>query len=509
MKKNISQIKLGAIVAYFAIAFNIVSGLLYTPWMIEEIGQSDYGLFTLANSLISLFLLDFGLSSATSRYVAKYRAEGKIDELNKFLNIIYKLYLIIDAIIMVILIVVFFCSDIIYKNLSAEELHKFKVVYCIAGLYSVISFPCVTFKGILDAYEQFLPVKIADLIHKVLTVAFTVIALSCGQGLYALVTISAVCGLLTIFIKLYYVNKSVKIKRVKIVKEDQKQIFNEILKFSIWSTVSSLAQRLIFNITPTLIGMVIAQAAAAISVFGIVTTIEGYFYTITTAINGMFLSRITRITMDDNDGKQLTYLATKVGRFQFALNGLMILGFTLIGKQFITLWVGNDFIDAYYGIVLVVLPGLFFNSLQIINTAFIVQNLVKYQAMIQLIMGVCNVIMSLIFTKWFGVIGACASICIAYFVRVVLTFILVKKRMKFDFAFFFKSCYLKMGIPLILAGVLSYLIFMKISVNTWIELAVGAGIISVIYLICVWFVGLNGKERKYFISGISKKLNKR
>lgn len=61
--KNI-QIKVGGILSYVSIFINILAGLIYTPWMIQEIGPSQYGLFTLANSLISLFLIDFGLSSA-------------------------------------------------------------------------------------------------------------------------------------------------------------------------------------------------------------------------------------------------------------------------------------------------------------------------------------------------------------------------------------------------------------------------------------------------------------
>ena len=46
------QIKFGALMSYFAIAVNIVAGLVYTPWMITKIGQGNYGLYTIASSLI-------------------------------------------------------------------------------------------------------------------------------------------------------------------------------------------------------------------------------------------------------------------------------------------------------------------------------------------------------------------------------------------------------------------------------------------------------------------------
>ena len=152
--------KIGAILSYFSIALNIAAGLLYTPWMVAQIGKSDYGLYTLANSIITLFMIDFGLSAATSRFVAKYRTEGDEEGLNKFLNTLYRLYLLIDAVIFCVLVVFFFMIDGVYKNLTPVELEKFKVVYIVSGLYALIHLPCVSFNGILTAYERIIPLKI-------------------------------------------------------------------------------------------------------------------------------------------------------------------------------------------------------------------------------------------------------------------------------------------------------------------------------------------------------------
>ena len=49
------EIKKGAIISYFAILFNIIIGLLYTPWMVNKIGVSDYGLYTLIIALSKVF----------------------------------------------------------------------------------------------------------------------------------------------------------------------------------------------------------------------------------------------------------------------------------------------------------------------------------------------------------------------------------------------------------------------------------------------------------------------
>ena len=152
--------------------------------MVDTIGKSDYGLYTLSNSLITLFLVDFGLSSAVSRYVAKYRAEGRQDKVDNFLGAVYKLYLIIDAVIFVALVIIYFCIDSIYVKLTPAELEKFKVVYLISASFAVINFPFVTFNGILISYEKFIPLKLADVIYRILMVALTVITLLFGGGLY-------------------------------------------------------------------------------------------------------------------------------------------------------------------------------------------------------------------------------------------------------------------------------------------------------------------------------------
>ena len=180
------QIRYGAIVSYIAIAINILAGVVYTPWIIHHIGSGSYGLYTIAGSLISMFVMDFGISTAISKYIAEYRAQGKEDKVDKLVNVAVQLYLLIDAVLLVVLVIVYFFLDVIYAKLTPEELEQFRVVYIIVASFNVISFPFIPLGGILSAYEKFIGLNLCDIINKVLTVLFTIIALSMGMGLYAL-----------------------------------------------------------------------------------------------------------------------------------------------------------------------------------------------------------------------------------------------------------------------------------------------------------------------------------
>ena len=118
-----SKIAKGAIISYISIFLNIVISLVYTPWMIRQIGVSDYGLYSLVGTFLSYFMLDFGLAGTITRFLAKYRAEGSEVKVSKMLGLTAKVYFTIDAIIFLILIVLyFFLTNIFGGGLTSEEI---------------------------------------------------------------------------------------------------------------------------------------------------------------------------------------------------------------------------------------------------------------------------------------------------------------------------------------------------------------------------------------------------
>lgn len=97
--KNADQLKAGAALNYVVIVLNALVGILYTPYMLRMLGQSEYGLYSLVASVISyLTVLDLGLGNAIIRYTAKYRTEGKIEEQYRMFGMFLVLYLVIGVI---------------------------------------------------------------------------------------------------------------------------------------------------------------------------------------------------------------------------------------------------------------------------------------------------------------------------------------------------------------------------------------------------------------------------
>ncbi|MBC8643937.1 oligosaccharide flippase family protein [Flavobacterium lindanitolerans] len=212
MLNSSSQIKLGAMISYIAIVFNIIVGFLYTPWMIKQIGKSDYGLYILVTAFLSYFVMDFGLGQTIARFLSKYRANNEPEKINQMLGLTSKFYLLINGLILITLIVVYFFIENIFIELSPVEIEKFKIVYLIAGGFSLISFPFMPLDGVLIAYERFVLLKLCDIISKVGIVILMIIALLLGYKLYAPVAINAAIGILIIGIKFFYLSKKTPIK---------------------------------------------------------------------------------------------------------------------------------------------------------------------------------------------------------------------------------------------------------------------------------------------------------
>ena len=113
-----NQLKAGAALNYFVIFLNTLVGLLYTPYMLRMLGQSEYGLYSLVASVISyLTIFDLGFGNAIVRYTAKFRAEGKQTEQYEMFGMFFLLYIIIGVIVLIAGSALYFNVDIIrYDN---------------------------------------------------------------------------------------------------------------------------------------------------------------------------------------------------------------------------------------------------------------------------------------------------------------------------------------------------------------------------------------------------------
>lgn len=482
--------------SYIAIGINILTGLLYTPWMIHSIGRENFGLYTLVMSVISFFVFDFGLSSAVTRFIAKYLADGRQDKADNCMGLVYRLYIIIDILMMLVLMGVYFFIPQLYKELTIEEIESFKIVYAIAAIYSVISFPFIPVNGVLTAHEKFVQIKLCDIAHKLIIVLTMSGCLLLGGGLYSLVFVNAIAGLIMIVLKIFCIKKFTY-QGVN-WRYFEKREFKEIVGFSGWVTIMSIAQRFIFNIAPSILGAL--SGSTSIAILGIATTLEGYTYTFANAINGMFLPKVSRIVSDENG--DVLPLMVKIGRIQIYITALIILGVICLGEHFIQLWVGVGFEESYLCTLFVIIPCLLQLPQEIGNQTIFAKNKVKNLAIVYILMALVNIVLAISLASTLGALGICMSIFVAYMVRIIGMDVIFYKDLHIDVIAFFKNTFVELLIPLVLCFVLGFTINVIIRIDSWLGFIVkGLSFVSS-YAIVMYLFAMNDSEKELVLSPI-------
>lgn len=497
MQDSNRQIKIGGIISYFTIGFSIVAGLIYTPWMISIIGQSNFGLFTLATSLVTMVTIDLGLSQAVTRFISKYRAENDVESIRKFLGITYKLFMLLAVVFLLALIILYFNVDRIFLKLSTAEIEKVKVLLSIAGLYAVVSFPFQPLNGIIVSGEWFIFQKSTELFTKVLNIGLMVAALLMGYGLYSLVVVNAFCGILLIGIKLYFLHK----------KEPQQiewkgidgRMTKEIFSFSLWVMVISIAQRLILNITPSVLG--ITSGSKEIAIFSAAMTIEGYIWTFATVFAGMFLPKVSKLIYGDKSNPEgIQNLMIKVGRIQFLMLAAIVSIFIMAGRDFFLNWLGPNFEKSYLVTVFLILPGLITIPQEIASTALIASNQVRFTAFSRLIVAAISISLSYFLSLKYGSTGAGMAIFTGNMVGSVLVLNIIYARvLKINVWTFFRECQLKMALPFILVILVGLALNYYLTEITWVYTFVKVVTLVFIYSISAYFTVMNNYEKTIFI----------
>lgn len=499
------QIKRGALISYTAIFINIAAGLLYTPWMIKQIGRADYGLYILMTSVLTYFVVDYGLSQSVTRLLAKYKSEGDTTNIDNLLGVTAKLYLILDVLVIIALIVFYFLIDNIFIELTPEEIIKFKQIYGIAAFFSILSFPLLYVGGIYYAFSLFIQVKVFDLVSKLGSVFLTVVALLLGYGLTILVLVYAITPFLINISKIIY------LKHKGYLNINWKFWDNTVLKgilnTSVWLLIILVGELLLKNIAPAILGTF--SGTEEIAIFSIANTLDNYILVFASALNGLFLPKISSYLNQNNKEQLVKNLMIKVGRFQILLVGFITLAIILVGMDFIHLWVGDHFKVSYYVTSLIIIPTFFYSVLQIGATYMLALNKLKYLALIYLLAAIMNVILSIILTPKYGAIGSGISILISKSIFYVIGISYVfHKILRVNMINFYKSTYRNLFFTLLMI----VLLFMAFDYFTMpyvslLSFAVNCMVLVIIFAVFIYKFYLNQGE-KDMVWGYFRKITK-
>lgn len=424
-------IKYGVALSYFVIIFNIVAGLIYTPWMIDRIGRADYGLYVLVTSFLAYFTVDYGLWQAVNKLVAEHHVNGDEEKEHHVINVATSIYLLIDLCVAIVLVWMFFYVDDIYSSLNDGEMAMFKKLFVIASGFALVSFPFIFLKGVFMGREFFVPAKMFDIAKRVGVIVVTVALLMLDCGVISLVIAFGIVPFIICAGEYVYLwRKGYRIHPVRI----DKATGRALLGLSIWLFLIVLGEMFVTNISPS----VLARYAdtTQIAIFAIGLTLYNYVYSFAGAINGFFLPRIYELRKDNNNAA-IMRTSTMASALQMFVVGLFVMGIVCLGREFIYLWVGEDFHSSYTVACFVLLPVMITFCQPIESTELFATNRLHYKAILMILSAISTVVISICLCPQLGAVGAAIGIGVSMLVfmgiglNIVFAIVLHRSRIPF------------------------------------------------------------------------------
>ncbi|MDO6759421.1 oligosaccharide flippase family protein [Tamlana sp. 2_MG-2023] len=334
-----SQLKKGAALNYIIIFLTNVVGLFLTPFILNQIGKVEYGIYTTIGALIgTISILDLGLNNTIVRFVAKYRAEKNKKDEENFLAITMIIYGVLSLIIVIVGVTFYRYIDTYFTKMTLDEIDIAKTIFILLIFNLAISLPGGTFPGICYGYESFVFPKKLQIIRYILRSATVVGILLFGGKAIAIVIIDTTFNIVFICVNAYYVFVKLKV-RFKLHEFSIKYL-KEIFSYSIWIFIFSFVAIIQWKVGHWILGRI--SVPEVLTIYGIGIMLGSYYGAFSSAISSVFLPRATKMTVDNASGEELTSMMIKIARISFIVLMYIFGAFALFGYQFVELWVGNE-----------------------------------------------------------------------------------------------------------------------------------------------------------------------
>ena len=492
------QKKLGVSISYLNLILSTVTNIFLTPFMIRMLGDESYSLYKVMQSFAGpLVMFNLGVSTIVTRAIVKYETLEEHNPKEKQNTLALAMLTSIAMSVLVSIVGCIMCAAVpsVYgANYSGKMIRQGQIIFMIFVLSTVFHLLTDVFNGCAIGHERFAVNSGLALLKNVLRVPLIVIVLAMGGN--AVVVTVVDCAVAFVILAsasgfTFFVLK----ERPKLTYFAKRELL-EMFSFSAAILMQAIVNQVNNNVDTMLLGAMVSERWI-ITMYSSALLVYGTYNSIVSVMSSFFLPKATRLITSRATGEELTDFVIKPGRYQAMIAVAIVVGFAVLGKSFITIWIGKQYLDAYYIILMLMIPV----TIPLVeNTAIsILDASLKriYRSVVLVVMAIINVFISVILIKqfsfWGAAMGTVISLCVGH---IVLMNLYYAKTFEMNILRMFKSIF-KGILPM---GLLSFLICAPL--NAWNTVGIVGflvkGILFVlVYAALVWRWGLQQDERSY------------
>lgn len=395
--------KLGIILSYLNIVLHAIIGFAYVPLLLYYIGQSEYGLYQLIGSFIAYFsVMDFGLSAAVVRFYSKYKAlEDKVN-MENILAVALRAYGVIAVLLFNIgCVCYYYLPQIFAHSMTVGEITSARKLFALLLFNIALTLSTMVFKAVINAHEKFLFFKGTETIQMVLQPILIICILQAWPSAFSVAVVQTFINICLITAQIYYCFSKLHIT-IRFHYLDN-EMFGRFKKLALSIFVVMIFDQIFFKTNQVILGVI--SGTEEVAVYSIASLIYMNYMALSLAISGVYLPHITEMVAKQEPIKTLSNLFIRIGRLQYFLLALVASGFIIFGRQFINIWAGDGFNNAYFITLLIIIPFTV-DLIQNIGLSIMqAQNKYDFRAKVYFVMGLFNLCLAIPLAIQFGGIG--------------------------------------------------------------------------------------------------------
>lgn len=389
--RNISFLALNRLTAA------VVTFFLF-PFIVKSVGKELYGVYLIVMTITGyLGILDLGVMSALTKYVAEYNGKKDYEKLNKIINASFSFYVLIALVIALLL---FFCSAyfVNFFKIDPSNMDTVKDLFIVAGASALFVWPLNTFRGVIQGLNLWSIDASVNIIVQIFNAAATFVILSSGYGIVHLLIaaqILTICGSTILY---FIVKKKISLKIIFPYQEFD--TFKFIFNFSFFMFLGSLINVFLFQVHNLIIGYFIS--VSAVSIYAVAFNIQNYLRTINSTIGAPPWTLASEMEgKGDYEGQKV--LLFKGTKYMTAIFLPVILIMFFYAEHFINYWMGSGFSESVMPARIIILFWLFNGTMELAVGMLSAKGIVRQPVFIQLAVAFLNIVIGLSLIKFLGI----------------------------------------------------------------------------------------------------------
>ena len=500
--------KIGALLSYVHMIFEVLSTLLLTPFIISSLGSAEYGVYKLIAAITSyLLLLDLGMGNSVVRYVAKFKENRDMESSRKYLGVCMVFYAAVSVAVLLlggVLILSF--QKIFATGLTAAEIVLSKRLLLLTVLNAAVTLGTSVFYNILIAYSRFALSKGLSILQIIVRILVTAAALKLGYRSEAIVTINLV---LTMLMRGYYVFYVLCVLKLRPQLRGTNAAFiKDIVSYSAFILLQMVATQINAQADQVLLGMFVTSSAVIIGIYGVGAQIVQYFQSVGQALGGVLMPGVVKLVESGAGAKALQNEMIRIGRYAFTMLGLIFVGFLVNGRSFIRLWAGAEYAQGYYVALMLMFAHMIIMTQSIGTQILWAKNKHQLQSVIKFVIVAGNILLTIFLIRWDPLMGAAIGTVISLLLGDVLSMnIVFKKEIGISLKAYYTGLF-KGILPCLLLSALAGSAVKLLPVSGITGLILNVLVMTAVYAAAMWGFGFNESEKNMVRGLLCKLTNK-